>query len=302
MTSGDWIALAATILAALSGAAALIAYRLQRRTQATSDEQQFNDLIAKMQEVLAGLDNSRTMTLKTYAANGVALTSLRGQALEARKVIGRARIKPDWFQNMILAYAFSQAWDLASAHGYWDDAVTGALASRNHPAHVSSLVARAQFYYNRGLDNDWELARRDFKAAADELLKDPDHQGHDLAAQQAAMLRLQQAGFELDAEGETAAVALIVEAFTVANTIGARWRQRTMLKGLGDLVRELQQTMGFPSLLQQVAAELSRTDPGLEALPADIAAMLSAALAPVPPDGTLFGGGDHTGDDDDQQS
>lgn len=292
MASGDWIALAAAIFAGLSGAAAVIAYRLQRRTQATSDEQQVNDLIEKMQKGLGSLDTSRTMTLKTFAANNVALVSLRGQALEARKVIGRAGIAPDWFQNMILAYAFSQTWDPAGAGPYWDDAVAVALASGDHPAHVNSLVARAQFYYNRGLGSDWDLARRDFKAAMDELLEDPDRQGHDLAAQQAAMLCLQQAAFELDAEGETAAAGLIAQAFTTANTIGAQWRRRLVLKGLVDLVRELQHTAGAPDLLSHVATELSRAAPGLKAFPEDIAAMLASAPTQVPPDGTLFTGAD----------
>lgn len=300
MASGDWIALAAAIFAGISGAVAFIAYRLQQRTQASSDEQQVNDLIEKMQQGLGSLDTTRTMTMKTFAANSVALTSLHGQALEARKVIGRAGIKPDWFQNMILAYAFSQSWDLASANPYWDDAVDTALASGNHPAYVSSLVARAQFYYNRGHEKDWDRARKDFQAATAQLLKDPDRQGHDLAAQQAATLLLQQAGFELDAEGETTAVPLIVRAFTVANSIGARWRQRTVLKALGDLVRELQQAMGFSSLLQHVAEELSRADPGLKAFPDDAAATLSTALTPVPADGTLFGGRDQAADEHQQ--
>jgi len=288
MASADWIALAAAIFAGISGVAAVIAYRLQRRTQATSDEQQVNDLIEKMEKALGSLDTSRAMTLKTLAANNVALISLRGQALEARKVIGRAGIAPDWFQNMILAYAFSQTWDLAGAIPYWDGAVSVALASGDHPAYFGSLVARAQFYYNRGLSNDWDLARRDFKTAIDEILKDPDRQGHDLAAQQAAMLCLQQAGFELDAEGETAAASLIAQAFTTANTIRAPWRKQTVLKALGDLVRELQHTSGPPDLLSHVAADLKQAAPGLEAFPKDIAAMLASELTQVPPDGTLF--------------
>jgi tetratricopeptide (TPR) repeat protein len=288
MGSGDWIALAAAIFAGVSGAGAIIAYRLQRRTQATSDEQQLNDLIEKMQKALGSLDSSRTMTLKTFAANNVALVSLRGQALEARKVIGRAGIEPDWFQSMILAYAFSQTWDLKSANPHWENAVKAADANRDHPAHVASLVALAQFYYNRGRSDDWDLARQNFEAATRELLEDPDGQGPDLAAQQAAMLHLQQAGFELDAEGETAAVPLMVKAFATANTISARWRQRTVLKALADLVRELQQTLGQPDLFRHVAAELSRAAPGLEAFPEDITRMLASALTQMPPDGTLF--------------
>jgi hypothetical protein len=283
MSYADWMALAAAIFAGLSGASAVVAYLLQRRTQATSDENQVNDLIEKMQKALADLDASRTITAEKFAANNVALARLRGLALEARKVITRARIKPDWFQNMVLAYAFSQTGDLKSADPYWQGAVTAALASNNHPAHVSSLAARAEFYYNRHLDNDWELAREDFNAAKNELDNDPDRQGPDLTAQQVAVLLLQQAAFELDAEGQSTAVPLIVAAFMKANTIGAQWRRRTVLKNLGDLVAGTQQKAGFPDLLQQVAAELSQRDP-------DIAAMLPAAFAPVPADGTLFAG------------
>lgn len=297
MGFGDWIALAAAIFAGISGAAAVIAYRLQRRTQAASDETQLNDLVEKMEKALGSLDTGRTMTLKTFAANNVALVSLRGQALEAKKVLGRPGIEPDWFQNMILAYAFSQTWDLANANQFWDRAVTVAEASGNHPAYLNSLVARAQFYYNRGLGNDWARAREDFKTAGDALLEDPDQQGHDLAAQQTAMLRLQQAGFELDAAGESAAVPLVAEAFRTANTIGARWRKRTVLKAIGDLVRELQQSEAGLDLLRQVAAELSGAAPGLAAFPDDVAAMFASAPAPVPPDGTLFGGPDQAPDE-----
>jgi len=297
MGLGDWIALAAAIFAGISGAAAVIAYRLQRRTQATSDETQLNDLVEKMEKALGSLDTGRTMTLKTFAANNVALVSLRGQALEATKVIGRPGIEPDWFQNMILAYAFSQTWDLANANRFWDRAVTVAEASSNHPAYLNSLLARAQFYYNRGLGNDWDRARQDFKTAGDALLEDRDRQGHDLAAHQAAMLYLQQAGFELDAEGETAAVPLVADAFRTANTIGAQWRRRTVLKAIEDLVQELQQSLGRPGLVRQVAAELSGTAPGLTAFPEDVAAMFASALTPVPPDGTLFGSADQSADE-----
>jgi len=302
MSSGDWIALGAALFAAGSCVVAIVAYRLQRRTQASSDEQQLNELIQKMQDGLAELNPGRSVTLQAFAANSVSLTSLRGQALEARKVIDRAGIKPDWFQNMILALAFSQTWDLASANPYWDGAVTAASATGNHPAHISSLAARAQFYYNRGLNDDWDLARTDFETALHELRADPDGQGPDLAAEQVATMLLRQAGFELDAQGERGAVPLVAEAFAVANSIAARWRQRNVLKALGNLVLELQQTMGFPSLLRDVADELSRQEGGLHAFPDETAAVLSAAQLPVPADGSLFSGGDQPAAEHDPQS
>jgi hypothetical protein len=240
MASGDWIALGAAIVATVASVVAVIAYRLQVRTQATSDEQQLNELIEKIQGGLANLDKlSSAITLDSFAASGVTLTSLRGQALEAKKLIGRASIEPDWFQNMILGYAFTQVWEPKAAKTYWDDAVSSTSGGEAHQAHVSSLEARANFFYSRGLKDDWQNARKDFKNARGELLKDPEGQGPDLAAEQVALMFLRQATFELKAEGETAAAALGADAFLAANSIGAQWRKRHALKAIGNLVLEL---------------------------------------------------------------
>jgi len=287
MSAGDWIAFAAAVVAAVSCAVAVIAFRLQGRTQAASDEKRLSDLVEKMQKGLADLaKSSEDQTFQSFATRLVTLTSLRGQALEARKVIGRASIKPDWFQSMILAYSFSETWDLASSKEYWDGALTASKDGNgqlDHPAHISGLMARAHFYYSRGLGNDWDLARKDFNAAFDELKVDPDGQGPDLVNEQLSGMCMQQSSFELDAEGEAAAFPLIVEAFVKANSIAAGWRRRRALGSLGTLVAELQRRASDPDLLSKVKTELAKQGVHLDDLPPKTAAVLS-----MPRDGSLF--------------
>jgi tetratricopeptide (TPR) repeat protein len=284
MTSGDWIALGAAIVAIVACVVSVITYRLQKRTQATSDEEQLNGLIESIQGGLANLKwSGPAMTIDAYAANGVTLGTLRGQALEARKLMERADIEPDWFQSVVLAYAFSQAWDPAGAITYWERAVDVSTGPGNFQAHISSLEARGTFYYRRGRDGDLAKARDDFKTALRELRKDPEQQGPDLVAQQAAGLLLSRASFELDigAEAKTM-VGLVTEAFTTGNAIAAPWRRLETLKFVGTLALALQQR-GLPELLAEVAAELSRQGAEPDGFPTDTAALLS-----LPPDGSLF--------------
>lgn len=291
MASGDWIAVGAVIVAIVACVVSVITYRLQERTQATSDEEQLNDLIEKIQGGLASLNGSGpAMTTDAYAANGVTLGTLRGQALEARKLMDRAHISPDWFQSVVLAYAFSQAWDPAGALAYWDRAVEVSSGRGNFQAHISSLEARGTFYYRRGRDGDWPKARDDFAAALGDLRTDPEQQGPDLVAQQTAGLLLSQASFELDIGAEAQRIVdLVTEAFATANVIAAPWRRMEALTFVGTLALALQRK-GLPELLAKVAAELSRRGVGPDRFPADTAALLS-----LPPDGSLFAPADQPG-------
>ena len=264
MASGDWIALGAAIAALVACMVAIIAYRLQRRTQAMSDENQLNELIEKIQGGLANLDKlSSAITIEDFAASGVALTGLRGQALEAKKLIERADITPDWFQNMILGYAFTQAWDPKAAFTYWDAAVSATSGGDAHQAYVSSLEARANFFYARGLNDDWEKAHKDFDDARGELLKDPEGQGRDLALEQIALTFLRQASLELKAKVRTHS-GTCCEHNRRANSIGTQWRKRHALKVIGNLVLELQQKEAVPGLLGKVSAKLSQLGVGLD--------------------------------------
>jgi hypothetical protein len=287
MAAGDWIGFVAAIVAAVSCVVAVVAFRLQGRTQAAGDEERLSDLIEKMQKGLEKLGKVRQeATLDSYAASSVTLTSLRGQALEARKLIKRANIEPDWFQNMIVAITFSQTWDLASAEPYWNGAIDASSDKDghvDHPAHIASLTARAEFYYNRGLGDDWNQARKGFQAAYDELKEDPDQQGPDLVNEQLALMSLRQAAFELDAVGESGAIPYIVEAFVRANSIAAGWRKRNALKTLGNLIADVQRMSNHPDLLTKVRAELAPHGVHLDEVSPDVSAVLS-----MPPDGSLF--------------
>jgi hypothetical protein len=302
MTSGDWIALGSVGVSMVAFALASIAYRQQKRASAASeaaaataqvstDEQNLNDLIDKIQAGLATLSQGpstlsqgqSTFKLENVVAESTAMAALQGQALEARRLIERSHITLDWFQNMVLAYAFSQIWDPAGAIPYWNGAVDGAKTPQ---AHIRGLTARAEFYYNRGLGDDWDLAREDYKEALRELRADPDQQGPDLVAQQASGMQNYQAGFEFNVGNDAMAVGLVADAFTDANAIGAPWRRLAALERLGNLVLVLQQKVIPPrNVLGPVAAELSRRGILPSTFPPATAALLSA-----PPNGSQASG------------
>jgi hypothetical protein len=295
VTSGDWIALGSVLVSIVAFALASVAYRQQKRVsaaaaaaadraQATTDEQNLNDLIEKIQEGLAKISQAETtFKLEGFAAENSALAALQGQALEARRLARRPGIELDWFQNMALAYAFSQVWDPAGAIEFWDRAVDGARTSQ---AHIRSLAARAEFYYNRGLGNDFDLARKDYGAALDELEADADGQGPDLVAQQAAGLLLTQAGFEFNIGNDEMAVGLAAGALLKANGIGVTWRRLRALDRAGYLLQDLQnRVIPAREILRPVAAELGRRGIGPDEFPSKTAALLS-----VPPDGSQLTG------------
>lgn len=294
MGSGELIALGSAVVAAVALAVSGFAYRLQREAQGRTDEQQLNDLIQKLQDGLASFNRPQgSFTFEAYATNATALAGLHGHAIAAKKLIERSGIEPDWFQSMVLAYAFTQAWDAASAIDYWERAVEVSKPEHQVPgrkphyqAYFHSLTARAEFYYNRGRkkgqQDDLQLARDDYETVVRELLKDPDGQGPDLARQQAASVLVYQAGFELNMAGDDArAIANISEAFVQANSVVVPWRRHKALESTASFVSMLQQQMLQPrDLLTPIAAELARREVDIDKFPASVVAFLA-----LPPDG-----------------
>lgn len=294
MGSGELIALGSAIVAAVALAVSGLAYRLQRETQGRTDEQQLNDLIEKLQDGVASINRPKgSFTFEAYATNAAALAGLHGHAIAAKKLIERSGIEPDWFQSMVLAYAFTMAWDAASAIDYWERAVEVSKPEHQLPGHkphyqayFHSLTSRAEFYYNRGRKNgqqdDWQLARDDYETVRRELLKDPDEQGPDLARQQAASMLVYQAGFELNMVGDDAkAIAIISDAFVQANSIVVPWRRQKALESTASFVSMLPQQMLQPrDLLTPITAELARQKVDIDKFPASVVALLT-----LPPDG-----------------
>lgn len=273
MSSADWIALAGVIVSIVAFAVAGRAYQLQRRTQKTSDEQQLNDLIEKIQARLASLSPlGAAITPEIYAANNTALTGLQGLALEARKVTDHGGLQPDWFQSTVLAYAFTQVWDCASALDYWGRAVKIATTTQSR---VRSLSARAEFRYNRGLDDDRDRAREDFTTALDELGRDPDGQGYDVATEQMASMLINQAGLELMIGDYAKAADLIISAFLKADSLGAPWRKKRALEMIGTLIGQ-QKIIPAPDLLRSLKAELQRQGAKSGKFPDGAAALLAS--------------------------
>jgi len=295
MASGDWIALGSAIVAVVALAVAGLAYRQQRVTQRRTDEQQLNDLIEKLQDGLAGVSRPQgTMAFEAYATeNAAKLAGLLGQAIEAKELIHGSGIRPNWFQSMVLAYSFSQAWDPAAAIEYWKNAVDVSKPEHqeagrkpDYQAYIHSLAARAEFYYNRGLKNgtdggkdDWQRARDDYDAALKLLLNDPDKQGPDLSRQQAASFLVGQAGFELSMVADKAkAVNLIADAFGQADSIAVEWRRVTALQNIGDCIVMMQGRLTpKPDLVTPVAAELNRRQVDISRFPDRVATLLLPA-------------------------
>jgi hypothetical protein len=295
MSATDWIALVGVVVSVVAFAIAARAYQLQKRSQGTSDEGQLNDLVEKIQDRLAGMGGSLEVTMKSFSADNAALAGVQGLALEARKLSERAGIEPDWFQSMVLATAFGQVWDLAGAAPYLRRAVD---IAKTHQSRIRSLTSRAMFYYMRGQDADLELARQDFKTARDELRKDPDQQGPDLATEQAAALRLAQAECELMMEHRARAVDLVVDAFLEANTLHAAWRRKRAV-GLALAFVLEQQIVPTHELLPSVRAALLDRDARPDSFPDNAKALFmapadssaaSGSSAPGQPAG-LYGAG-----------
>jgi tetratricopeptide (TPR) repeat protein len=285
MASAEWIALGGFLAAVVAFFVSLRAYQLQRRTQSINDQTKFDDLIQKIQENLGKLSQSQGdlgsyPTPGGYTATNTTLIGLLGLALEARRLARRAGLQPDWFQSMVLAYAFSQVWDTASAIEYWTRMVD---VADTHQSHIRSLVSRAAFYYNRGLADDWDLARQDFDTAVKELEEDPDSQGPAMVKEQVAYQRAQQAGLELMIGATDRAVTYYADSFQVSNAIAVSWRKQRTLATVGMLVLQ-QQVVPPKDLLKLIGDELQRRRVVLAEFPAATAALFS-----VPPDGASFG-------------
>jgi hypothetical protein len=285
--SANLISLGSLVVAIVAFVVSYFAYRVQKRSQVSTDEQNLNDLIEKIESSLATVAQPQaSFSLESFAAQNAALATLQGQALEARSLASRLAkdgIELDWFQNMVIAFAFTQAWDPAGAEDFWEGAVNSATTTQ---AHIRSLTARAQFYYSRGLNddghNDWHDARVHWQAALDELRSDRDRQGADLVAEQAAFMKFQQAGFEYNTGDESKAVSLVADAFSEANSVSAPGRKLAALERLGSLVQAMGNQMILPpNVVSMVADELSRRGVDPETFPHKTRALLS-----MPADGS----------------
>ena len=290
MSTDDWLTLAGVVVAAVAFCVAVTTYQLQKRTQLTSDEQQLSDLIGQIQERLASISRTgETATLEVYAANSAAVAGLQGLAIEAQKVAERGGLQPDWFQSVVLAYAFTEAWDLVTALTYWGRAVDIATTNQSR---MRSVAARAEFYYNRGLNtgldaagqpnDDWGHARADYRAAADLLTADPDGQGPDVTGEQVVSLLVYQSGLEMMIGEPGRAARLLVDAVDRADSLVVAWRKMRSRQFIATAVRQ-----PSPDLVRALRAELRRRGAETGTFPASAARLLlpsmSAGMAQAAP-------------------
>lgn len=262
MSSAEWISLASVIVAGIALGVSGFTYYLQKRAGASSDENAFYSLIEEIEKQLGTLNIPHgAITPDVYATSNAALGALHGLAVEAKKTSGKAEIEPDWYQSMILAFAFSQVWDLPAAIYYWERAVRESEENQNESAQVRSLLARGAFFYNRNHDNDWQSARGDFSKAVEKLHADPNHQGIDMAAAQIASTLGTQAGFELWIElgtgGHHESERLIADAFEATSKITALWRRQVTLQYIIPPLLSHPAASG-QEVFKCVTAELSR--------------------------------------------
>ena len=227
MSSSDWVALGSLLVSGLAFAVSYVAYRLQAKTARSDDEKELADQIAAIQSSLAEMlppasDGAvpQSPSMQTFAKNSNVNAALQTLLLRIGTLIQFADLKPDWYQNLVLATAAVHIGDPVTAGPYAEKAVE--LASRPgahgwNPqtaaiARMLSLRMRASYYFNRGKPDDIDNARNDFRQARELIRNCADAQGPFVTAAQLAELYVRQTDFELDLGHNDHAAALMAKA------------------------------------------------------------------------------------------
>ena len=146
--------------------------------------------------------------------------ALQTLLLRIGALIDSTGVRPDWYQNLVLASAAVQIGEPVMACPYAEEAVNLARHAQDHGwnagiaamAQMSSLQVRANFYYNRGRPEDVEAARADLKEAR-KLVRDIRHdQGPYATISRLVELYVRQADFELDLGDHENSAAVMAKA------------------------------------------------------------------------------------------
>ena len=123
MSAGDWISFGRALVALAALGIAARSYQLSKTTQESDDVKQFGDLVQKTQDALAKLPQTTTFDTESYATNGATLAAIQVYALDAHQLVVDQKVKPNSFDSVVLAFAFTQLWDGATAITYWNGAL-----------------------------------------------------------------------------------------------------------------------------------------------------------------------------------
>ena len=196
MASADWVALGGLIVSCFAFAVSFVAFRLQRRTAESDNEKELADQIVAILSYLAQFGPQPTdpaanadgaappaASMEAFVKASNINAALQTLLLRVGALITSTGVRPDWYQNLVLASAAVQIGEPVMAGPYAEEAVDlarhaedrGWNAQAAAVAQMFSLQVRANFYYNRGRPEDVEAARADFKEAR-RLVRDIRHE------------------------------------------------------------------------------------------------------------------------------
>ena len=206
MTNSDWIAMGSVVFSCLALGVALYANRLQSRAARSDAEKELADQIDAIQVQMAQLsDGSQSaMSMQTFAKTSNVNAALQASLVRVAALIEHAGLHPNWYQNLVLAWASLELNDLTGAHGYVRDAHTlatstsdGESPTTGASARILSLTLRASFCFQRGNDGDLDAAREDFEEARQIALDARSEQGRSATSARVVELYMRQVDLEL---------------------------------------------------------------------------------------------------------
>jgi hypothetical protein len=258
MNASAWIAAISAFVAALAFAASRSALKLQRVQAQDSIRQEFDDIIHQLGSALgritpdaqpggpgaesrpasAAVGELQTLVLRADEMLHPDLPPAPAQGW--RRLIFRrdphaVPPTPSWYDILIMAYAFTQVWDMKRAESYWRAAA--AIADKDpgigSHAQINTLRSIGSFYYSK--NHDLAAARASFDQAMT-ILK-PDIDGPELTHDGNYLTRFIQAQAE-DQVGNTAQAAENLRlAWAESIQVQATWRrQRATAQIVGMIV------------------------------------------------------------------
>lgn len=233
MASADWVALGGLIVSCFAFAVSFVAFRLQGKTAKSDNEKELADQIVAILSYLAqfgpqpadpaasaGGAAPPAASMEAFAKASNINAALQTLLLRVGAMIDSTGIRPDWYQNLVLASAAVQIGEPVMAGPYAKEAVNlarhaedrGWNAQTAAMAQMFSLQVQANFYYNRGRPEDLEAARADLKEAR-RLVRDIRHeQGPFATVSRLVELYVRQADFELDLGDHQLSAGLMAKA------------------------------------------------------------------------------------------
>lgn len=274
MDTSSWIALASAGIAALAFLVSGRALRLQRRQEATSIRQEFDDLVHQLWLALgksfgaaanSGLGASEISRAVDSAGGEIQTMALRADEIlypdtkDDRELRWHRRLwhiwrppderpHPSWFDAGVLATSFAEVWDLERARTYWDLAVrlaAGPDVKEAAIAQVLTLRELGAFYYIDSTDSGLRTARDAFNKAVNIL--QPEVHGTDRAYYQNAVTLFIQAQLEDSLDNTELASHCICKAWELGANIKVFWRRQQAKYDIASFVASVKSDISDPT-------------------------------------------------------